>query len=110
MVVHGRGREQRGDERGDRGGDRPGDDYRRAAAVAEDGGEDEGPGLVETPEARLAASPSASMMPDLSRAVPEPAPAPREDAAPRKHAQRRPRKPKASAEGGEETAPASSEE
>ncbi len=117
-----RGGEQRGEQRGDRGhqnrrrnedqrSERGGEDFRRAAPVGDDRSDDEGPGLVETPEARLAAAPSASMMPDLSQAVPEPAAAPQAaggEAAPRKPAQRRPRKPKASAEGGEEAAPVTS--
>lgn len=94
---------RREDQRGDRAPERGGEEYRRAAAFGDERGDDEGPGLVETPEARLAAVPTASMMPDLSQASAG-APAP-EPAAP-KPAQRRPRKPRAKADEGEAPAPA----
>lgn len=105
-----RGQQQnrrRDDQRGERSADRGGEDYRRNAAFGEDRGDDEGPGLVETPEARLSAVPTASMMPDLSQA-PDDAEAP--EAAAKKTAQRRPRKPRAKAEEGEAPAPATGEE
>lgn len=109
--------ERRDDQRGERGGERGGqygnrrrdeqrgergergDDYRRPAPAEEERAEDEGPGLVETPEARMAATPSASMMPDLSQAAGEGSAQP---AARRAGGQRRPRKPKANAEEGGE--------
>lgn len=96
---------RRDDQRGDRAPERGGEDYRRAAAFGEDRGDDEGPGLVETPEARLAAVPTASMMPDLSQTPDE---APAAEAAAPKPAQRRPRKPRAKAAEGETPAAAAS--
>ncbi|HQU69546.1 MAG TPA: DUF4167 domain-containing protein [Albidovulum sp.] len=105
-----RGQQQnrrREDQRGDRAPDRGGEDYRRAATFGEDRGEDEGPGLVETPEARLAAVPTASMMPDLSQASAE---EPGAEPAAQKPAQRRPRKPRAKAEESETPAPAATDE
>lgn len=100
--------DQRG-ERSDRAPERGGEDYRRSALLGDDRGDDEGPGLVETPEARLAAVPTASMMPDLSQA-PEASAAPGADAAAPKPAQRRPRKPRAKADEGGETVPAPTDE
>jgi hypothetical protein len=93
------------DQRGERG-DRGGDEYRRSPAPQEERSDDEGPGLVETPEARLAATPTSSMMPDLSQTAAAPAPGGDAEATEaRKPAQRRPRKPRAKAEDGEPTTP-----
>ncbi len=99
-------RRRNDDQRGERGND----DYRRPAVVAEEPSEDEGPGLVETPESRIAAQPIASMMPDLSQVA---AAAPADDGStpePRKPVQRRPRKPKAPAEAGEAPTPVTPDE
>lgn len=96
---------RRDDQRGERG-----DDFRRVAPVEEERVEDDGPGLVETPEARMAATPSASMMPDLSQNEAAATPAEGEPSARRGGGQRRPRKPKAKAEGGEAPSPAGSED
>jgi hypothetical protein len=110
-----------GDRNGERTGDRPqqnrrrnddqrsergGDEQRRSALIADDRNDDEGPGLVETPEARMSATPTSSMMPNLSQvAVDAPTQASEGD-APRKPVQRRPRKPKVKAEDSAAEAPA----
>ena len=114
-----------GDDRGDRqGGERSqqnrrrgddqrsprAEDQRRSDAPDEVRGEDDGPGLVDTPEARMDAAPRASMMPDLSQAEGAVPTAEAEEKPARKPAQRRPRKPKAKAEGEAAPAPVASED
>ena len=123
-----------GDDRGERqGGERQGgernqqnrrrgddprgpraEDQRRTETPAdtpdESRAEDDGPGLVDTPEARMDAAPRASMMPDLSQAEGAAPAAEAEEKPARKPAQRRPRKPKAQAEGEAAPAPVASED
>ena len=119
-----------GDDRGDRqGGERQGgernqqnrrrgedqrgpraEDQRRSDAAEETRAEDDGPGLVDTPEARMDAAPRASMMPDLSQAEGAAPAAEAEEKPARKPTQRRPRKPKAKAEGEAAPAPVAGED
>lgn len=94
------------DQRGERGND----DYRRAAVVDEARSDDEGPGLVETPESRLAAQPVASMMPDLSQAAAATPAGEAPASEPRKPAQRRPRKPRAKSEAEAASTPVTPDE
>lgn len=100
---------RRDDQRGERNQERGGEDFPRNAAFGDERNDDEGPGLVETPEARASAVPSASMMPDLSQGSGDAA-APEAESAAKKPAQRRPRKPRAKAEEGGETVPAATDD
>ncbi len=116
-----RGDRQSGDRQGGersqqnrrRGDDQRGpraEDQRRSDTPDEARGEDEGPGLVDTPEARMDSAPRASMMPDLSQAEGAAPAAEAEEKPARKPTQRRPRKPKAKAEGEAAPAPVASED
>ena len=77
----------RSDDRGERGQPHQNRATTEGLTV---GDSDEGPGLVETPEARLENAPTAVMMPDLARPEGgEPAPAPKKPRAPRKPREKR---------------------
>ncbi len=75
----------RHEDRAERDGAAP-----RPAALPREEEADEGPGLVETPEARMAQVRSAPMMPDLPQPEAEPAPAPaKKPRGPRKPREKR---------------------
>lgn len=99
-------RRRNDDQRGARGMD----DYRRTAVLDEVHSDEDGPGLVETPESRLAAQPVASMMPDLSQTAAAAAADEGAARAPRNAAQRRPRKPRAQPDKGEAPTPVTPDE
>ena len=92
------------DQRGDRN-DRGGEDFRRSAQGDEAQGDDDGPGLVETPETRVSPLPTSSMMADLSEVAESGA-----AAAPKPAAARRPRKPRVKAEAVVPEAPPAASE